>query len=210
MSIFSQSGLSVCKHFHPGQHCFLIQTCFSHPCSTDFIPDINNHQSVSASVPTYMVAASEMSFSGTFSRVCMFWVFVALFFPGFPAGFGQSFDISFLLLLQHVGPCKSPKYSYACLCPRPLNFHLWFLNLPPFWLQAGALIWPHPGQSQTHRNPFWVSACCLFSRAACGSEEFAFFLKLTWALPCFGLSKVCCWFPEGIRWFTPAGFYSVR
>lgn len=46
MSIFSQSGLGVCKHFHPGQHCFLSQTWLSHRCSTDFIPDINKHWSV--------------------------------------------------------------------------------------------------------------------------------------------------------------------
>lgn len=146
-SIFSQSGLCVYKRFHPGQHCCLGQTCFSHSCSTDLIPDINNHRSVSASLPTCMV------FSGTFSRVSVysgrFFVFLQVFsricvlHVNFVCGH-LTLKIFFLfhLLLQPFVQQKKPQtvLFFAGLCPRLINFHLWFLHSPLFWLQASALV----------------------------------------------------------------------
>lgn len=157
MSIFSQSGLCVYKRFHPGQHCFLSQTCFSHSCSTDLIPDINNHQSVSASLPTCMVAASGMLFSGIFSRVCLFWVIVTVQVFSWICVLHLSFvygqltlKISFFIFifccstLRNIKAPNSVIASHA-FAPDSLIFTCGFLHSPLFWLQAGVLVWPHPG-----------------------------------------------------------------
>lgn len=63
MSIFSQSRFSVCKRLYPGQCCSLILTCFSRPCSSDIISDVNNRPSVSALGPNCMAATSWLAFS---------------------------------------------------------------------------------------------------------------------------------------------------
>lgn len=172
-SIFSQSGPCVYKGFHPGQHCWLSQTCFSHSCSADFIPDINNRRSVSASLPTCMGAASGMLFSGVCSSVCLFWVIVTLQVLSRICVLHIDFVYGHLTL-------KIPKQSYclARLCPRLLHFHLWFLHSPLFWFQAGALVWPHPGQSRTHLNHFRVLL------VACSV------VLLTWFRGIFGLPNV--------------------
>lgn len=203
-SIFSQSGLCVYKRFHPGQHCCLGQTCFSHSCSTDLIPDINNRRSVSASLPTCMV------FSGTFSRVSVYssglFVFLQVFsricvlHVNFVYGH-LTLKFFFLSSSFVAALCATKKPQtvlfFARLCPRLLNFHLWFLHSPLFWLQARALVWPHPGQSRTHLNHFWISACCLFCGAvnvAQGNFQFSerclwCFLALASPKPVTGLWK---------------------
>lgn len=64
-----------------------------------------------------------------------------------------------------------PRPALICagrfLAPAASIFTLWFSPWPPSWLQAGALLSPHPGGRRTHLSHFWVSACCMF----CGVAE---------------------------------------